>query len=42
MYGLFLYLCLPEHLENEWAARASAYWLCDGIIQGDQAWEILE
>ncbi|XP_015691794.2 uncharacterized protein LOC102717704 [Oryza brachyantha] len=40
VYGLFLYLCLPEHLENEWAARASAYWMCDGIIQGDQAWEI--
>uniref|UniRef100_A0A0E0KQT1 Disease resistance protein At4g27190-like leucine-rich repeats domain-containing protein n=1 Tax=Oryza punctata TaxID=4537 RepID=A0A0E0KQT1_ORYPU len=40
LYGLFLYLCLPKHLENEWAARASIYWMCDGIIQGDQAWEI--
>lgn len=40
LYGLFLYLCLPKHLENEWAARASVYWMCDGIIQGDQAWEI--
>uniref|UniRef100_A0A0D9ZKX4 Disease resistance protein At4g27190-like leucine-rich repeats domain-containing protein n=1 Tax=Oryza glumipatula TaxID=40148 RepID=A0A0D9ZKX4_9ORYZ len=29
----------PERI-NEWAARASVYWMCDGIIQGDQAWEI--
>ncbi|KAF0893810.1 hypothetical protein E2562_029696 [Oryza meyeriana var. granulata] len=40
LYGLFLYLCLPKHLENDSSARASTYWMCDDIIQGDRAWEI--
>uniref|UniRef100_A0A0D9W523 NB-ARC domain-containing protein n=1 Tax=Leersia perrieri TaxID=77586 RepID=A0A0D9W523_9ORYZ len=40
LYELFLYLCLPKNLENDGAARASAYWMCDDNIQHDQLWEI--
>ncbi|KAL5232466.1 hypothetical protein ABZP36_031242 [Zizania latifolia] len=43
MFGLFLCLCFPQQSQNDWTDRASNYyWMCDGIIQADQAWEICD
>ncbi|XP_048560153.1 uncharacterized protein LOC125540589 [Triticum urartu] len=27
-------------MDYNWATHASSYWVCDGIIQGDEAWEV--
>ncbi|KAM0927320.1 hypothetical protein ACQ4PT_002804 [Festuca glaucescens] len=40
LYELFLHY--DFHITNkfDWAGHASNYWICDGIIQGDKAWDI--
>nr|CAB3481991.1 unnamed protein product [Digitaria exilis] len=41
LYGLLLmYHTSRSSTGFAWSAHASNFWICDGIIQGDRAWEI--
>ncbi|TVU51803.1 hypothetical protein EJB05_03248, partial [Eragrostis curvula] len=40
LYEMFLCLSVHRTTEFSWAAHASNYWICDGIIKGDQTKEI--
>ncbi|CAL5068530.1 unnamed protein product [Urochloa decumbens] len=40
LYGLILYRRFHSTTGFVWSTHAPSFWVCDGIIQGDRAWEI--
>ncbi|TVU43912.1 hypothetical protein EJB05_03332 [Eragrostis curvula] len=40
LYEMFLYYSFHRTTEFAWVAHASSYWICDGIIKGEQTKEV--